>query len=168
MKTVDSIKEVSPSLILSLKHSLDEKQLATLDQFKAYLNENELSSSIFDDWFLLRFLRARKFDFKKALKMFLDYLKYREDNQVGNILDRDWTFVSSTYVTMGGGYWQVDKQGRPYLYMQTHGFDADTYASIEFEHHVKYEIWFNEHLIHSTFPYLSKKLNKRVDKLVII
>lgn len=42
--------------------------------------------SIFDDYEYLRFLRARKFDVKKTLEMFIKYATWRMEEEVDNIL----------------------------------------------------------------------------------
>lgn len=44
-----------------------------------------LSNPPFDDPYLLRFLRARKFDLKKTEKMFVDYINWRKEKDVDNI-----------------------------------------------------------------------------------
>lgn len=44
-----------------------------------------LSDPPFDDAYLLRFLRARKFDLKKTEKMFVDYIQWRKQENVDNI-----------------------------------------------------------------------------------
>jgi hypothetical protein len=44
-----------------------------------------LTNPPFDDPYLLRFLRARKFDLVKTEKMFTDYINWRKENDVDNI-----------------------------------------------------------------------------------
>lgn len=39
----------------------------------------------YDDLYLLRFLRARKFDIEKTNLMFTDFLKWRTENNVDEI-----------------------------------------------------------------------------------
>ena len=45
----------------------------------------QLKNPPYDDAYLLRFLRARKFDLEKAKKMFDDFIKWRIDNNIDNI-----------------------------------------------------------------------------------
>ena len=54
---------------------------------RAYCAELGLDGLIYDDYFRLRFLRARKFDMDKTKLMFNNYLQWRKDNDVDNILD---------------------------------------------------------------------------------
>lgn len=66
---------------------MNQTQYDTLQQFKEkLLNDNILQDfSVYDDLYLLRFLRARKFDLTKTLLMFTNFIKWRVDNQVDQI-----------------------------------------------------------------------------------
>jgi hypothetical protein len=44
-----------------------------------------LGNPPYDDPYLLRFLRARKFDLKKTEKMFVDFIEWRKEKGVDNI-----------------------------------------------------------------------------------
>lgn len=44
-----------------------------------------LSNPPYDDPYLLRFLRARKFDIPKTQAMFNDFIKWRKENEVDQI-----------------------------------------------------------------------------------
>ena len=54
-------------------------QFNALQKFKEVLtNENVITDfSIYDDLYLLRFLRARKFDLEKTMLMFKKFLNWR-------------------------------------------------------------------------------------------
>ncbi len=66
---------------------MNKSQFETLEKFKEkILNENLLTEfSYFDDLYLLRFLRARKFDLDKSFLMFSNFLKWRKDFGTDNI-----------------------------------------------------------------------------------
>ena len=49
-----------------------EEQLLCLNSLKATLQVKSISG--YDDEYLLRFCRARKFDYKKVEKMFLEFI----------------------------------------------------------------------------------------------
>ena len=57
------------------------ERLDKIDELRAKIIEAELSAAVVftrkDDRFLLRFLRARKFNIERALKLYLNYYKYR-------------------------------------------------------------------------------------------
>ena len=42
---------------------------------------------MYDDYYLLRFLRARKFDMEKTLLMFNTFVEWRKENGVDTILE---------------------------------------------------------------------------------
>lgn len=54
---------------------MSEEQTATLQEFKAYIKESHITNDpIYDDYYLLRFLRARKFDMEKTKLMFNNFI----------------------------------------------------------------------------------------------
>ena len=56
-------------------------------QFKKWINDNNITENPwFNDSFLLRFCRARKFDIVKIQKMFSDYMDYRKENGIDDIV----------------------------------------------------------------------------------
>lgn len=67
---------------------LSGEQGAALEQFKAYIRDNNVTSDpTYDDYYILRFLRARKFDMDKTKLMFNNFLEWRKENDVDNILE---------------------------------------------------------------------------------
>ena len=67
---------------------LSEEQEQSLQEFKRYLKENDLAQHPqYDDYYLLRFLRARKFDMDKTKLMFNNFLDWRKENDVDNIIE---------------------------------------------------------------------------------
>lgn len=44
-----------------------------------------LNTDVFDDAYLLRFLRARKFSLEKTIKMWTDFIDWRVKNNVDNV-----------------------------------------------------------------------------------
>ena len=60
---------------------MNNTQKETLDKFKNKIVDEKLGIdlSIYDDAYLLRFLRARKFDLDKTWLMFTQFLNWRKD-----------------------------------------------------------------------------------------
>jgi hypothetical protein len=67
---------------------MNEEQERTLEEFKRYLAETGIADHPqFDDYYLLRFLRARKFDIDKTKLMFNNFINWRKENDVDNIIE---------------------------------------------------------------------------------
>ena len=67
---------------------MSEDQERSLEVFKKYNKDNNIADHpMFDDYYLLRFLRARKFDMDKTLLMFNTFIEWRKENDVDHILD---------------------------------------------------------------------------------
>lgn len=66
---------------------MNTSQVEILEKFKEkLLSDGVLTDfSHFDDLYLLRFLRARKFDLTKTCEMFYAFIKWRQENQVDDI-----------------------------------------------------------------------------------
>ncbi len=60
---------------------MNNTQKETLDKFKNKIVDEKLGIdlSVYDDAYLLRFLRARKFDLDKTWLMFTQFLNWRKD-----------------------------------------------------------------------------------------
>ena len=86
-----------------------------LEKWKKQLkDENVIEDwTYYDDLFLLRFCRARKFDIKKVHEMFTNYMKWRKDEKVDEI--ENWQFTEQLKVkeVYPHGYHKLDKYGRP-------------------------------------------------------
>ena len=67
---------------------LSEEQERTLEAFKKHNKDHNLADHPqYDDYYMLRFLRARKFDMEKSILMFTTFIEWRKDNDVDNILN---------------------------------------------------------------------------------
>lgn len=67
---------------------MSEEQEKSLEEFRKYLKDNNIADHPqFDDYCLLRFLRARKFDMDKTKLMFHNFIEWRKENDVDNIID---------------------------------------------------------------------------------
>jgi hypothetical protein len=60
---------------------MNNTQKETLDKFKNKIVDEKLGIdlSVYDDAYLLRFLRARKFDLDKTWLMFTQFLNWRKE-----------------------------------------------------------------------------------------
>ena len=84
-------------------------------------DENITSNPWFDDAYLLRFCRGRKFDLDETKIMFGDFIKFRNENNIDTIIE-DFQFPEEeeTLKYYPRAYFGVDKLGRP-LYVDRAG-----------------------------------------------
>ena len=67
---------------------MSKEQEEALEVFRKYVQvEMGINNPRFDDYTLLRFLRARKFDMDKTRLMWVTFIKWREENGVDTICD---------------------------------------------------------------------------------
>ena len=71
----------------------------------------------FDDAWVLRFCRARKFDLPKVIEMWSNFMAYRNENDIDRIVEDFPSQVDEaykgTFQYYARGYIGVDKIGRP-------------------------------------------------------
>jgi hypothetical protein len=66
---------------------MSEEQEKQLEVFRKYIKDNNITDHPqYDDYYLLRFLRARKFDMEKTILMFNNFMTWRKENDVDHIL----------------------------------------------------------------------------------
>lgn len=59
-----------------------------MEQFRKYIKDNNVTDHPqYDDYYLLRFLRARKFEMDKTILMFNTFIEWRKENDVDNIFN---------------------------------------------------------------------------------
>ena len=95
---------------------LNTQQFNALQEWKKQLKDGNVIENfeIYDDLFLLRFLRARKFDLVKTMEMFKKFLNWRIEKKVDEIRE---TFEIENIIEIKRlyphGYHRTDKLGRP-------------------------------------------------------
>lgn len=94
---------------------LSEAQKACLDELRSYCKENNIAQHPqYDDYYLLRFLRARKFDMDKTKLMFNTFLDWRKENEVDDIIENfSFPEINQVIDVYPHGYHKIDKKGRP-------------------------------------------------------
>ena len=65
---------------------MSEQQERCLEEFRNYLRESNITDPTYDDYYLLRILRARKFDMDKTKLMFNNFIKWRQEHDVDNVI----------------------------------------------------------------------------------
>lgn len=84
--------------------NLDEQQKQAVVDLRALLEAAGcLVAGIDDDYALLRFLKAREFDVEKASAMYQEMAKWRQENQVDTIMDRESFPETDALLEVRGG-----------------------------------------------------------------
>lgn len=71
----------------SFMGDMNEDQERALEIFRSWIKDNNITDHPqYDDYYLLRFLRARKFDMDKTKLMFNNFIDWRRENDVDNVI----------------------------------------------------------------------------------
>ena len=147
---------------------LNQDQYNALQKWKTQLNEGNIIDNfeIYDDLFLLRFLRARKFDLWKTMEMFKKFLQWRIDMHVDEIRE---SFEMDNLIEIKKlyphGYHRTDKIGRPvYIELYDKTDVKGLFAITTEEKMVKYYIKQYERQMKYIFPACSAIVKKPVEQ----
>ncbi len=147
---------------------LNQEQYDALQKWKEQLKSGNVIDNfeIYDDLFLLRFLRARKFDLEKTMEMFKKFLQWRIDMKVDEIRESyELDNLIEIKKLYPHGYHRTDKLGRPVyieLYDKT---DVNGLFKVTTEDKmVKYYIKQYERQMKYIFPACSAVIQKPVEQ----
>jgi len=151
--------------------TLNQEQENTLKNFRAEIERSKFyDPQRHDDHTLLRFLRARKFDPVKSLKMFNDCEEWREKENVNTILN-DFEFPERNQVQKiyPRFYHKTDKLGRPLYFEQLGTLDVNEIFKITSQDRIiRNHIYEYERLLKLRFPACSNQSNCHIDQSVTI
>ena len=147
---------------------LNQTQYDALQTWKAQLTDGKIIDNfeIYDDLFLLRFLRARKFDLEKTMEMFKKFLNWRIEKNVDDLREN---YVLENLIEIKKlyphGYHRTDKLGRP-VYIELYD-KTDVKALFKItteENMVKYYIKQYERQMKYIFPACSAVVQKPIEQ----
>ena len=151
--------------------SLTENEREVMLKVKQYLQEkHEVDSpKVWNRWFILRFCRARKFDFVKIAEMIDKYFAWKKEvnhDAIGEISIENYRDVKNFY---SHGYYGIDKKGRPIYIEQVNSLrSTDMFAKYTDEQLSKYYMQSYERMLHIIFPECSRVAGRRIDSSVAI
>ena len=100
------------------------EQDKVLEQFKEWVTVTEIgdmNAMHFDDYDLLRFCRARKFDLPAMQIMWQNFINWRKQEEVEDIIEKfDFEEYDKVIEVYPHGYHKIDKLGRP-IYIERFG-----------------------------------------------
>ena len=147
---------------------INENQFKHFVQWKQELIKEKILHDFdrYDDYYLLKFLRARKFDLKKTMIMFKNFLEWRTKENVDNI-DTIFNFTERMEVKKyyPHGYHKVDKLCRPiYIELLSQINLKELFKVTDDRRLILYYIQEYERVMHFRFPACSKLKGERVDQ----
>lgn len=91
-----------------------------LERIKRETTHLALNPATTDDYFFLRFLRARKFMVEKSIEMLTNYVNWREEFGTNEIMTFAFPEVNEVKKCYPHGYHKTDRYGRP-IYIERIG-----------------------------------------------
>jgi hypothetical protein len=149
-------------------NELNQAQYDALQEWKKNLISQNVLPNLdnYDDLFLLRFLRARKFDLEKTMEMFKKFLQWRIDMKVDELRESyEMENLIAIKKLYPHGYHRTDKEGRP-IYIELYDkTDVKALFKITTEDKmVKYYIKQYERQIKYIFPACSAVVKRPVEQ----
>ncbi|CAI2365782.1 unnamed protein product [Moneuplotes crassus] len=149
------------------KGDLSEQQEDRLQEFKDIIREEKLTQDPrYDDYYLLRFLRARKFNMKKTLEMFKKFLDWRIENRADDAIWIDCCpSMDKIKEFYEFGYHGTDKQGRPLSIDKPCSFDIDDVLAIATKEEL-YAFYVKEYetTVHIRLPAASTAAGRKIEQ----
>lgn len=147
--------------------SINLTQFNVFIQFKqSCINENLIPNfDYFDDYYLLKFCKARNFELEKILKMFKKFLNWRKENEIDYIDNFNFPEFDEVLKIYPHGYHKVDKEGHPIYYQLINRLDANKlFETTTSERLIKYFTQTYENMMKYKFKACSKVRGELIDQ----
>lgn len=134
-----------------------DQQLQALAKFRDSVTKIGCSNPPYDDAYLLRFLRARKFDQEKTLQMWQNYINWRKEKNVDSLINAKFPEIYQAKQFYPHGWFRTDKLGRPIYIERVGKLSLDKLQKvITFERLQEHFVYDYEKLLNKVFPACSK------------
>ena len=165
-----------PDLILKLPQEgrlgcLKASEKKILYDFRSHVRDNmKINDPKFDDWYLLRFCRARKFILPDIIAMWEKFYNWRKEIDVDNGIQIDYQpirdFAKENWIH---GYYSISRDGYPVYIERYEKTDIDKILTTYTEDQItKYYVNSYEMMLHCIWPECSKAVGRRIDAVITI
>lgn len=120
-------------------------------------------------WHIFRFFRSKKFDIEEGYKAVKSFVEYRRMARIDGIMTRDYDDYAEIEKFIQVGRYGTDKAGRPVIIQRLGKVDHKHIMKEQYNKlRVDYFIQKFERLLFIELPMASQKVNRRIDKVVVI
>ncbi|UKJ90685.1 phosphatidylinositol/phosphatidylcholine transfer protein [Theileria orientalis] len=170
-KSKHQATQLTPDELIGFVYALTPDQKELLSELKKrFVNERAGNEDLFDDLFLVRFLRARQFDLNKTTTMLTKYFAWRAQVDLPKVLKMNLTSIRDTIkMYYPHCFYGTDKLGRP-INIEHMGL-SDTTKLVHVlpqEELTNYFIQRYEYLTHVVLPSCSMFANHNVEQILTI